>query len=78
MINPKPAGHFTPAAAKRWRQIPREAQAKILANVWCGNCACSVDVVLETAEIADKHLILNGKCKACGKNVCRVVEPESK
>ena len=71
----RPKNQFTPEAAKRWGQIPEEAQSKILANVWCGNCACSVDVKLETAEIADKHLILKGKCKACGKNVCRVVEP---
>ena len=77
MKDRKPAGHFTLAAAKRWAQIPQEAQAKILANVWCGNCARSVEVVLETAEITGKHLILKGKCEECGKNVCRVVEPEN-
>jgi len=74
---PKPASHFTPAAAKRWRQIPQKTQAKILANVWCGNCSCSVDIVLETAEITNKHLLLKGQCKECGKSVCRVVEPEN-
>jgi hypothetical protein len=74
---PKPVSHFTPAAAKRWGQIPQEAQARILANVWCGNCARSVEISLETAEIEGKHLILKGKCKVCGKNVCRVVEPKN-
>ena len=73
----RPKNQFTPAAAKRWEQIPKEAQAKILANVWCGNCVGSVDILLETAEMIDQDLILRGKCKACGKNVCRVVEPEN-
>lgn len=68
--------HFSPAAAKRWGMIPQEAQARILANVWCGNCARSVEISPKTAEIKGKHLILKGKCKVCGKNVCRVVEPE--
>ena len=72
---PKPVGHFTPAAAKRWKRIPREAQAKILANVWRGNCIRSVHIIPESAEVADKTLLLKGKCKLCGKNVCRVVEP---
>lgn len=58
-------------------QIPKEAQARILANVWCGKCIGSVDILLATAEMIDKDLILRGKCKACGKNVCRVVEPEN-
>jgi len=68
---------FTPAAARRWKRIPREVQEKILANVWCGNCCTAVQIVLETAEIESKVLILKGKCKTCGKDVCRVVEPES-
>ncbi|MFH1620030.1 MAG: hypothetical protein ABIG11_09045 [bacterium] len=69
-------GQFTPAAAGRWKRISREAQGKILANVWCGNCRDSVHIVLETAEIKSRVLILKGKCKTCGKAVCRVVEPE--
>lgn len=70
-------GQFIPAAARRWKRIPQEAQGKILANVWCGNCRDSVQIVLETAEIESKVLILKGKCKTCGKDVCRVVEPEN-
>jgi len=75
MATLRPKNQFTPAAAKRWKRIPQEAQAKILANVWCGNCIRSVHIILESAEVADKTLLLNGKCKLCGKNVCRVVEP---
>ena len=66
----RPKNQCTPAAAKRWGQIPKEAQGRIMANVWCGNCVGSVDIVLETAEMMDKALILRGKCKACGKTVC--------
>ena len=36
-----------------------------------------VMIVLETAEMKGKDLILKGKCQHCGKDVCRVVEPEN-
>jgi len=72
-----PTDPFTPAAARQWKKITKWAQEKILANVWCGNCLGSVHIVLETAEMRKKDLILKGKCKTCGKNVCRVVEPEN-
>jgi len=72
----KPAELFTAAAAKRWKRIPKWAQEKILANVWCGKCLGSVQIVLENADMKKKDLILRGKCQTCGKNVCRVVEPE--
>ena len=39
-------GQFTLAAARRWKRIPQEAQGKILANVWCGNCRDSVQIAL--------------------------------
>ena len=67
---------FTPVAARRWKRISLEAQGKILANVWCGNCRSAVQIILGTAEIQSKVLILKGKCKTCGKDVCRIVEPE--
>lgn len=72
----EPTGIFTPSAAKRWKRIPKWAQKKILAKVWCGKCLGSVQIVLESAKMRKRDLILRGKCKTCGKNVCRVVEPE--
>jgi len=72
-----PSDPFTPAAALRWKKIPQWAQKKILDNVFCGKCLGAVHIVLETAKIRKKDLILKGKCKTCGKNVCRVVEPEN-
>lgn len=71
-INP-----FSKDAKKRWDKIPAGAQARILDNVYCGECTDMVSISLETAEMQGASLILRGKCKTCGHEVCRVVEPES-
>ena len=77
MIMPiHPTDPFTPEAARRWKRIPQWAQEKILDNVYCGKCVGSVPIALETAEMEQEDLILRGKCKNCGKGICRVVEPE--
>ncbi len=77
MIKPiQPGDIFTPEARRRWQKIPKWAQRKILDNVFCGKCIDSVTILLETAEMNGKDLILRGKCQNCGKDVCRVVEPE--
>jgi hypothetical protein len=51
-------------------------QKKILDNVYCGRCLGSVTMLLEKAEMRGKELILRGKCKQCGKDVCRLVESQ--
>jgi len=71
-----PTDLFTPEAARRWKRVPRWAQKKILDNVWCGQCRGSVTIILETAEMVQDDLVLRGKCKDCGGEVRRVVEPE--
>jgi len=68
---------FSKDAKKRWNKIPAGAQAKILDNVYCGKCMNMVSIVLETAKMEGADLILRGKCKICGHEVCRLVEPES-
>ena len=73
----QPIDAFTPEAARRWEGIPQWAQKQILANVWCSNCLGSVHIVIDTAEMREKDLVLRGKCATCGKNICRVVEPEN-
>jgi hypothetical protein len=73
----QPEDTFTPEARSRWKKIPEWARKKILDNVLCGRCLSSVTILLETAEMIGKDLILRGKCKQCGKEVCRVVEPEN-
>ncbi len=77
MIQPiQPGDAFTPEAQRRWKKIPEWAQKKILDNVFCRKCLGSVTILLETVEMKGKDLILRGKCKQCGKDVCRVVESE--
>jgi len=68
---------FTPEARRRWNKIPEWAQKKILDNVFCGRCLGCVTILLEKAEMNGKDLILRGKCQHCGKDICRVVEPEN-
>jgi hypothetical protein len=75
-LSAQPSDPYTPAAAKRWKKVPEWAQEHILNNVFCTNCLGSVPIILETAEMKKKDLILRGQCKHCGKDVCRVVEPE--
>ena len=78
MIQPiQPGDAFTPEGRRRWERIPEWAQKKILDNVFCSKCLGSVTILLETGEMKGKDLILKGKCQHCGKDVCRVVEPEN-
>ncbi len=67
---------FTPEAANRWAEIPEQAQEAVLANVFCGTCLGSVRIVIESAEMKGRDLILKGKCATCGKPVGRVIEPD--
>ncbi len=73
----QPGDAFTPEARCRWEKVPECAQKEILDNVFCVKCLGSVTILLETAEMEGKELILRGKCRNCGKDVCRVVEPEN-
>ena len=68
---------FSLEAVKRWNKIPESIQKKILDNVWCSNCSGSATIILESAKMEQKDLILRGKCRVCGQEVCRVVEPEN-
>jgi len=72
----QPEDTFTPEAQRRWKEIPEWARKKIIDNVYCGRCLGSVTILLGTAEMNGKALILRGKCKKCGKDVCPVVESE--
>jgi len=72
----QPEDKFTPQAQRRWKKIPEWARKKILDNVFCARCLGSVTILLGSAEMKGKDLVLRGKCQHCGKDVCRVVEPE--
>lgn len=76
-VIPFKASLFTADAKKRWDRIPKWAQTGILDSVYCVKCSKSVPIVLETAKMQRDDLILRGKCKICGHEVCRLVEPEN-
>jgi hypothetical protein len=67
-------GQFTPKAALLWAMIPKEAQIRILANVFCVKCRGSVQIVNFTGEEEKGDVILKGSCAKCGHEVVRVVE----
>lgn len=75
-MSPQSNDPFAPDAARRWKKVPEWAREQILDNVFCTKCLGSVTIVLETAKMEQKALFLRGKCKFCGNEVCRVVEPE--
>ncbi len=68
---------FSFEAAKRWNKIPKSIQKEILDHVWCGNCVGSCTVIVESAKIERDDLIIRGKCRICGNEVCRLIEPEN-
>ncbi len=65
---------FTPSAAKLWDKLPKDEQALLLANVYCGNCKGEVTIVSFAGTVSKRDLILNGRCKTCGGEVARVIE----
>jgi hypothetical protein len=72
------ADPFTKEARTRWDEIPKEAQAQILENAFCVKCRDAVSIILESAKMQRDDLILRGKCKICGHEVGRLVEPDNK
>ena len=77
MVEPiQPGGSFTPEARQRWEELPARFQKHVLEVAFCGDCGGAVPMALESAEMRGKELILRGKCKYCGKKVCRVGEGE--
>jgi len=67
---------FTDKAFRRWEKIPECAKSRTLSNVFYTKCCTSAAIILESASMQQKELILQGKCAICGKQVCRVVESE--
>jgi len=70
-------GLFTKEARERWGRVSKLDQKRILDNVFCVKCRKSVSMNIKTAEMERDDLILRGKCKVCGQEVCRLVEPEN-
>ncbi len=62
-------------AAQKWNQIPKNVQELLINNVFCSNCG--VTTLVDYSIHNDKYgVLLNGKCKKCGRDVTRLVEGE--
>jgi Domain of unknown function (DUF6429) len=66
---------LTPAAKKRWEQIPEQVREDILENVWCSQCRLGVALQLRKGEMSGRSLVLRGTCKKCGGEAARMIEP---
>jgi hypothetical protein len=67
---------FTLEGQRRWDRVPKWAQEKILANVFCSGCLDSVPIHLKSGKMKKDLLVLKGNCRICGRDIVRVVEPE--
>jgi hypothetical protein len=71
-----PFPQFTTPARKCWEKVPDWARERILETVWCGSCLKGTPIQLHRGRMEDQCLILEGKCKVCGNDVVRLIEPE--
>ena len=64
-------------AIKKWNKIEKQYQIKILTNIHCGQCGLTEILSYSINDLPKTNdFILTGKCKICGKKICRVVEQE--
>lgn len=64
-------------ALKVWTDLPADIRKKILANVFCPQCAHAVTMCDYNVSFDGGVLVLRGYCSVCGNKVARVLE-ESK
>lgn len=62
-------------AIKKWNEIPKDYQRKLLENVFCGKCG--VTTIINYDIKTDKYgILLSGVCKQCRGKVVRLIENE--
>ena len=62
-------------AMQKWLALPVEIKEKIIKNVYCA--VCGTTTIIEYTMVPNEYycdVVLNGKCKNCGKEVGRLVE----
>ena len=63
------------AALRKWNNLDKSTQNRVLANAFCVDC--SVTTIVDYEITKDKFgIVLRGKCKQCSKDVTRVVEDD--
>ncbi|OLS40748.1 hypothetical protein [Bacillus sp. MRMR6] len=61
-------------ANKKWLAIPVQIRKELERNVWCSNCCDVVQIVNFEVKESPPGIVLEGKCKNCGKDVARFIE----
>ena len=60
-------------AIQKWKKIDKQHQDMLLKNVFCADCG--VTTIVDYSLLDDQYgLVLEGKCKKCGKAIVRYVE----
>ena len=65
---------FSAPAKKLWERIPKDTQARLVSNVWCGACHAETTITNFNGTCIGGNLLLEGQCKQCGGNVARYLE----
>lgn len=60
-------------AIKKWAQLPKDMQARLVRNVFCLSCGVTM-VVHYTIKNTEYGILLEGECKKCGKRIARLIE----
>ncbi len=74
-MKPIPLPEFTADARNRWNEIPEGRRKEILNSVWCTSCRAGMPMQLHQGVMSGRRLLLRGKCKKCGGEIARVIEP---
>jgi hypothetical protein len=61
-------------ANKKWLAIPAATRKELERNVWCGHCSDVVQIVAYVVKESPPGIVLEGKCRKCGKKVARFIE----
>ena len=67
---------FTNDAKTMWDSIPRQAQERILKNVWCTRCVGATTITNFKGGVEHGDLVLRGSCVTCRGPVARLIESE--
>ncbi|MEI6420784.1 MAG: hypothetical protein WCP55_01095 [Lentisphaerota bacterium] len=59
----------TPKAMFRGESITEDIRWRMLESRWCGNCRTLTSMKLQSLEMKDDSILLEGLCPICGKAV---------
>ncbi|OLO25604.1 hypothetical protein BTR23_24610 [Alkalihalophilus pseudofirmus] len=60
-------------AIRKWKNVPKEYQEKLLDNVFCSTCGVTT-IVNYSIHDDSSGIVLKGECKKCGAAVARFIE----